>query len=46
MSVANQELGLFSEIAALNVRLTEIEEENKQLKDAADINTGKELTDR
>ncbi|KAJ7371877.1 hypothetical protein OS493_022598, partial [Desmophyllum pertusum] len=39
-------LGLFSEIASLNVRLTEEEEEeeNKQLKNVAD-NTGKELTD-
>jgi len=37
-------LGLFTEIASLQVRLTEVEEENKQLKKAAEY-TGKELTD-
>ena len=37
-------LDLFTEIASLKVRLTEVEEENKQLKKATEY-TGKELTD-
>ena len=37
-------LDLFTEIASLKVRLTEVEEETKQLKKAAEY-TGKELTD-
>jgi len=37
-------LDLFTEIASLKVRLTEEEDENKQLKEAAEY-AGKELTD-
>ena len=37
-------LDLFTEIASLKVRLTEVEEENKHLRKAAEY-TGKELTD-
>ena len=37
-------LDLFTEIASLKVRLTEIEEESKELRKAAEY-TGKELTD-
>ena len=37
-------LDLFTEIASLKVRLTEVEEENKELRKAAEY-TGKELTD-